>query len=259
MRTPAHTSARVRLPLTLILALGALGMLLAACGGDDEPSEVVVATPEPTVEATPTRTPTPTPTAITPRAEPTEEATETVSAVQSVTSLQTFIDEYGYPSDATYARLRIPVLGVDARVASRYVGGDGRMATPAGPAAVAWYDLSAWPGLGGSPGSGNAIFSGHVDYNETIRYAGVHFRGRAVFYDLRRLSPGDLIEVDYNGQTLRYAVSWTRQVHATQGDWASVWRDNGNDVITLYTCDGEFDYSTRQYSDRLVVRAERVN
>lgn len=242
-------------PASIVLTmLAGLTLFLAACSGraEEQPAEIIIETPAPTPTATarPTRTPTPT---------PTETAEALLEGIPSVTSLTTFIAEHGYPEDATFARVRIPVLGVDARVASRYVGGDGVMPNPVGPADVVWYDLSAWSGLGGEPGSGgNAIFSGHVDYNATVRYADVHYRGQGVFGQLQRLSEGDVIEVDYNGETLRYAVTWTRQLHASEDDWAPIWRRGGRDAITLYTCGGEFDTVSRQYSDRVVVRAERI-
>ncbi|MQC16600.1 MAG: class F sortase [Chloroflexi bacterium] len=245
--------------MAILALVAALAVMLTACGGDDDPPpEVAVATAEPTPTATatatprPTRTPTATP-------EPTETATEAVEGIASVTSLSTFVADYGYPSDATFARLRIPVLGVDAQVASRYVGGDALMPNPSGPAEVVWYDLSAWNNMGGAPGGGgNAIFSGHVDYNATVRYADVHYRGKGVFGELQRLGNGDVIEVDYNGSTIRYAVTWVRQLHATADDWAPIWRQSGTDSVTLYTCGGDFDPASRSYSDRIVVRAERI-
>lgn len=249
----AHRRSRkAYLSLLTLALLGVLVLLVTACGGgSDDAPEVVISTPDPsTSTATATSTPRPT---RTPTPTPTEEGPPTV------TNISTLISDYGYPSDATFANLRIPVLGVDARVSSRYVGGDGVMPNPSGPADVIWYDMSGWTGMGGVPGGGgNAIFSGHVDYNATVWYAGVHYRGQGVFSELERLGNGDIIEVDYNGETLRYAVVWTRQLHATAGDWASVWRNGGPDSITLYTCGGDFDPSSRSYADRVVVRAERI-
>jgi LPXTG-site transpeptidase (sortase) family protein len=153
------------------------------------------------------------------------------------------------------------VIGVDAPVGRFVVGAAGVMPAPTNPVEVAWYDLSAFSGLGGVPGAGaNAVFAGHVDEYAHIPYAGrALYRGKAVFADLSLLSPGDAIQIAYQGKTLRYAVAWTRQVHATGADWRGLLSsDVKTDSITLYTCSGDFDWSTRQYSDRLVVRAERV-
>ena len=130
----------------------------------------------------------------------------------TITDIDTLLERYGIPPGGGFATFRIPALGVVAPVSARYVGADGVMANPAGPADVVWYDFSEFPALGGTPGNGfNAIFSGHVDYNALVPYAGVNYRGRGVFYSIPLLSPGDIIEIDYGGQTLTYAVEWRRE------------------------------------------------
>jgi len=240
--------------LLSVLAIAASAALVACGGGDDETPAVVISTPAATgetVSSTGTRTPT---TNATPRPEQTASA----ESVQAITGLNDFVSDYGYPSDASFARVRVPRLGVDAQVVSRYVGGDGVMPNPVGPADVVWYDLAGFPGMGGAPGEGgNAIFSGHVDYNANVGYAGVRYRGPGVFRELAALAMGDIIEVDYNGETLRYAVVSNEQL-GPGSDWGSKWRARGSDMVTLYTCGGEFDALTRSYSDRVVVQAERI-
>src|SRR5688572_5445190 len=141
--------------------------------------------------------------------------------------------QYGDPPGAGYARLRIPSQGVNATVAARSVGPDGTMSSPAGPADVVWYDLSQW-GLGGTPGGGgNAVFSAHVDYADIVPYANVRYQGVGVFFHLGRLQQGDIIEVDFRGQALRYAVESRRDL-GENSDWASVLAANGDrDSITL--------------------------
>ncbi len=248
--------------LSIIVAAVALVGVACGGGGEDEEDGFVVHTPTATVTSeptgtttsTPTRTPTRTPT-------PTPTPTETEEPVgEVVRELRQLIADFGYPSDANFAQLRIPTLGVDAQASSRFVGRDGVMPNPAGPADVIWYDMSAWEGMGGAPGQGgNAIFSGHVDFAANVHYAGVYYRGQGVFSQLRLLSEGDIIEVDYNGQTFRYAVVWRQQLGASDTSWGQIWsNDVAVDSITLYTCGGEFDFTTRQYADRVVVRAERI-
>ncbi|MDO9444377.1 MAG: class F sortase [Dehalococcoidia bacterium] len=244
-------------PVSMVLmgVVAALALLVSACGGGEAP-EVVAATPTATETASPTTTTTPTRTATsTPEAIPTE-----APGAEIVRGLQEFVSEYGYPGDAAFARLRIPALGVDSLAGSRVVGSDGWMPAPGGPADVVWYDMSLWPGMGGAPGGGgNAIFSGHVNYAAYVPYADVNYRGQGVFSQLGQLSAGDIIEVDYNGQTLRYGVVSVRDLAADGAGWAEVWSNrDGIDSITLYTCGGEFDTSTREYSHRIVVRAQRL-
>lgn len=227
---------------------------LVGCGdGEAAPGLSVTRPPEESASATPSRTPAPTQT-------PRPSQTPSAEAMEAISGLSTFISDYGYPSDATFAHLRIPKLGVDAQVASRTVGLDGVMPDPEGPAEVLWYDMSAWDGMGGVPGGGgNAVFSGHVDYDWTVSYAGgVRYRGQGVFSQLHQLQVGDIIEVAYAGATLRYAVVSNQQLGAGSADWGSVWSSGGGDAVTLYTCGGTFDASTLEYSDRVVVRAERI-
>ncbi|MEZ4501798.1 MAG: class F sortase [Dehalococcoidia bacterium] len=178
----------------------------------------------------------------------------------TIRDLGTFVSEYGDPPGADFARLRIPSLGVDAPVGARAVGEDGHMAVPAGPADTVWYDMSTWPGLGGTPGSGqNAIVSGHVDYADLVPYAEVLYNGVGVFVNLNQLSPGDIIEMDYQGQTLRYAVDWRQEVEASSANWNDIFTANtGRDSLTLITCGGEFDFTSRSYVHRTVVRAVRI-
>jgi sortase (surface protein transpeptidase) len=81
----------------------------------------------------------------------------------------------------------------------------------------------------------------------------------AVFGSVSRLTVGDIIEVDYDGITYAYRVRWTEQFGADYNNWGEIWSsDVPVDSITLYTCGGEFDRATRSYSDRFVVRAERI-
>ncbi|MBM3139003.1 MAG: class F sortase [Chloroflexi bacterium] len=173
--------------------------------------------------------------------------------------IKDLVAKHGEPPDATFARLRIPRLGVDAGVSPRIVSG-AEMPLPDGPQNVAWYDLSRWQGLGGRPGEGgNAIFGAHVDYNNHVEYAKRRFIGPAIFFYLDRLSPGDVIEVQYQGRTLKYQVVWVKPFQAAGTDWGVVWSSNvKKDSVTLFTCGGTFDPGAQEYSERLIVRAERL-
>lgn len=175
-------------------------------------------------------------------------------------SVEAFTKKYGDPPDATYGRLRIPSISVNAPLSYRAVTGS-VMPDPGGATDVAYYDMSRFPGTGGVPGGGgNAIFGGHVDLRRPIPYAGnVEYQGPAVFWALDRLRPGDVIEVDYRGSTYRYLVSAVNEFGAEQADWGKVWSsDVKRDTITLFTCGGTFNPQTHEYSTRLIVRAERA-
>jgi hypothetical protein len=148
-------------------------------------------------------------------------------------------------------RMVIPRIGVNAPVNVRVVGADGIMGKPNGRFDVIWYDFGIFPGLAGFPGvpQANALFSGHVDY---------HPNYTAVFWDLRQLVPGDIIDVYLlDGSLLRYAVQWTTWIPHNDNFSRFAVR-TGEDIITIVTCVGTFDPTTRNYSNRFVVRAIRV-
>jgi LPXTG-site transpeptidase (sortase) family protein len=146
---------------------------------------------------------------------------------------------------AAPARLLIPKIGVDAPVTPKGLRPDGFMDTPNGPEDVAWYVLSARPGMGG-----NAVLSGHLDY---------HDYGAAVFWRLKELQQGDLVEVRLDdGSVLRYQVSLKLSYDARTAPVQEIIGPTGKEVVTLITCGGTFDSESRNYSHRLVVRADRV-
>jgi LPXTG-site transpeptidase (sortase) family protein len=142
-------------------------------------------------------------------------------------------------------RLVIPSIGVDAPVLEKGLGPDLVMEAPDDAWTVAWYGFTALPG-----GGGNAVLSGHVDY------AGV---GPAVFWDLRRLAAGDVVEVMADdGTAYRYRVTQVDVFGSTSIPMDQVLAQTGADMVTIITCAGTFDPATREYDQRLVVRAERV-
>ena len=255
----------------LVVGLVIAVALIALSGGGSDTPEVVATPVRPSATADATEDPTPVPIVGSLRAASPAELDDPFYGVgaippapevgpPTVGSLSELHNQYGEAPDATLGRLRIPVLGVDAALGTRYVSGSA-MPNPTGPGDVVWYDFSEWPGLGGVPGAGgNAIFSGHVDYFAPVSWAEAIYRGRGVFFNVGLLSPGDIIEVQIGGNTLQYAVAWREEVSAgTDGDWSTILSSNvGGDSITLITCGGEFDITQRSYNSRVVVRAQRV-
>ena len=149
------------------------------------------------------------------------------------------------PSGAPLAQFRIPKFGVEAPVIVLGVDEKGAMETPEGPWEVAWYDFTARPGFGS-----NAVFSGHVD----ALYTGNP--GPAVFWNLKDLQEGDVIEVQLADGTLyTYAVVKRWSVEAETADVGPIVERTQKDVITLITCGGD---AGTAYQQRLIIRAERV-
>lgn len=143
-------------------------------------------------------------------------------------------------------RLVIQRLGISAPVNYRTVEADGVLGNPVAAWDVVWYDFSSLPGLGGYPGGvGNAVYAGHVDYRTV---------GPAVFWNLKNIAEGDIIEIYANGGVYRYVVEWFADY--TPGDnWNAIVATGTGEVVTLITCIGTFDYERREYSNRRVVRA----
>ncbi|MGE3961878.1 MAG: class F sortase [Dehalococcoidia bacterium] len=181
------------------------------------------------------------------------------SAETEISTLAQLAAIAGEDPRADYGRLRIPAIGVDAAIGAHEVVDDA-MPNPYGPGDISWYDFgTVW--FGGAPGAGqNAVMSGHVNYNASVSYAGVRYRGAGVFARLGDLAPGDVVEVDRGGVTYRYMVSWSRLLaDASNSSWGDVLSAFvPTDSLTLYTCDGAFNGATLSYSHRLVVRAERL-
>jgi hypothetical protein len=101
-------------------------------------------------------------------------------------------------------RLLIPAIGVDAPVTVKGLRPDAVMDVPDGPEDVAWYNFTARPGM-----AGNAVLSGHLDY---------HNYGAAVFWRLKELSEGDIVEMRLaDGSVLRYRVSLKLSVRRSHG------------------------------------------
>ena len=172
-----------------------LAFVLGACG--------TTATPTPTVEptrqlaaatATATATSTPTPTPYPTRPAPPSASPGTIGApgtpvVAAAAPTPTPPPTATPPPTPTPVprpgvpvRLKIPSIKVDAAVEHVGLTADGAMDVPKD------YDNTAWYRLGPRPGEpGNAAIAGHVDSSKK--------NGRAVFWDLTKLKPGDEVFV----------------------------------------------------------------
>lgn len=141
------------------------------------------------------------------------------------------------------AVIEVPVIGVHATIVPLADSADGSMQAPADPDTVGWYQ----PGAGvGTPG--NALLDGHVDWDGRLR----------VFGWLNALQPGDEIRItDTDGRMLRYTVSWTRLYQVDNAPLDQIFAQTTDEEVTLITCGGQFDYWTRMYLSRWIVRATR--
>ena len=236
----------IGVPLLVIVIVAATGVLLATSGGggDEEATANVTAT------------------ASAPHGQGEGLLQEELTQIQKLE--QKLLAERGTPQGVSGTnpdapvpggegdRLIISNIGVDAPMTMRVVGSDGVMQNPEGPKDVAWYDFSAISGLGGRPGvGGNTVFSGHVDY---------HDYGPAVFWDLRKLDPGAEIVIHLrDGSEYKYSVQWNRVIDPASISWNDVVAATPQESVTMITCAGDFDASTRSYDQRRIVWAVRVS
>lgn len=168
-----------------------------------------------------------------------------VSADVYQTPQPTATQELPPVSNAPIARFAIPRFEVDAPVGVFGVDETGAMETPEDPWLVAWYDFTRRPGEGS-----NAVFAGHVDALFTGN------PGPAIFFNLKDLDPGDMLEVTLeDGTLLQYQVASRWSVYPETADIGSIVGPTEQDVITLITCGGNLG---NQYDQRLIVRATRV-
>lgn len=154
--------------------------------------------------------------------------------------------EAGLPRSVP-TEIKIPKIGVDARIRQLGVNPDGTIQVP--PLKQA--QDAGWYRLGPSPGEiGNAVVVGHVD----SRYIGA-----AVFYRLGSLRPGDVITLTRQDRTtVRFRVDGVRSFPKTQFPTDLVYGPNDRAGLRVVTCGGKFDETRKTYPDNIVVSATLV-
>jgi sortase (surface protein transpeptidase) len=142
-------------------------------------------------------------------------------------------------------RLTIPRIGVDAAIEKVALAKDDSMGIPKDPMDAGWYALGPRPGE-----TGSAVIDGHVNW---------WYGATGVFKDLHLLKPGDTITVqDDSGADVSFTV---REIHsyAASADAIAVFHsDDGKAHLNLITCDGVWVKMAGQYSERLVVFADKT-
>ena len=140
--------------------------------------------------------------------------------------------------------VRIPAIGVSARVVPLGLDSSGEVAVPplSTPFVTSWYDKGSAPGQ-----DGPAVLLGHVDA------AGV---GPAVFYKLGDLVPGDLVYVTrQDHRTAIFRVTAVALYPEQQFPTKQVYGFTPNPTLRLITCGGDFDAQTHHYLSRTIAFA----
>jgi len=143
------------------------------------------------------------------------------------------------------SRLRIPAVGIDAGFEGALgINRDQTIEVPRSYEELGWYQYAPLPG-----NLGPAVILGHVD----------SYQGPAVFFNLRRTKPGDIIEVErVDGSIGRFAV--TELVTREQSDFPTelVYGDIDHAGLRLVTCSGTYDRGKQVYSHNLIVFAKLI-
>jgi sortase (surface protein transpeptidase) len=142
-------------------------------------------------------------------------------------------------------RLTIPDIEVDSRVVGVALTDTGEMEAPADYEEIGWYRLGAKPGE-----PGRAVLAGHVDSRT----------GPAVFYRLRELQPGAIVEVSLGPgvESLQYVVREIARYPENDAPLERIFGPADVSELILITCTGDFDFSRDAYPDRLVVYADLI-
>jgi Sortase domain len=143
---------------------------------------------------------------------------------------------------AVPVRLKVPAIGVDARVVPVGVAAGGALGIPASPSVVGW-----WAG-GGSPGqrSGATVLVGHVDSAAS---------GPGALFRLQDIRPGAAVTLTAGGRAWRYAVRAVRAYVKAALPSAAVFGQQVTPRLVIITCGGPFDAATGHYLDNIVAWA----
>lgn len=138
------------------------------------------------------------------------------------------------------ASLSIPRLGIQSTVEQVGLDSQKRMDVPKNDTDVAWYNLGFKPGE-----KGNAVIDGHFD---TVTGA------PAVFYYLSNLEKGDSVVVtDAKGTPYTFEVVDKRYFDFDKLPLEQIFGSSNAANLNLITCEGVWNPTTHNYSQRLVV------
>jgi hypothetical protein len=136
--------------------------------------------------------------------------------------------------------LRVPAIGLAVFLGSSLgLDLDGSVQVPIGTQQPGWFQLGPTPGQIGS-----AVILGHVDSTA----------GPGVFFDLRTLAAGDLVDVGLSdGVTAQFTVNAVAQYSKLAFPAQRVYGSHGSSALQLVTCGGVFDHQTGSYLSNIVV------
>lgn len=145
-----------------------------------------------------------------------------------------------FAAASTPLSFRIPSIGAQSRLLSLGLRGDGSLEVPPeGPGSPAgWYNGSPTPGE-----LGPAVILGHVNATGG---------GPGVFANLRKLKPGDIIQIAReDGKTVSFVFDHSEQYPKNAFPTQRVYGNTEGPELRLITCDG-YDPATGEFDNNYV-------
>lgn len=137
--------------------------------------------------------------------------------------------------------LVIPILNIKARITKISTNPQNQIQAPSNIYDTAWYTSSSLPG---QPGA--MFIDGHVS----------SWTANGVFYDLKKLKPGDVIQIIRgDNKSFTYVVKQLQTYSANNVNMAQVLAPvvPGAAALNLMTCTGSVISGTSEFNERLVV------
>jgi hypothetical protein len=142
-------------------------------------------------------------------------------------------------------RLTVESLDLEVAIDPVAIAEDGQMEIPEEPDRAGWYRHGPGPGSD----TGSVVMAGHVDTTT----------GPGAFLGLTRVAEGAEVVVELNdGTSTAYRVVGGENVAKTDLAVDEIFRRDGDPVLRLVTCTGEWSPQTGHYTDNLVITAVPV-
>ncbi|RWR19991.1 class F sortase [Agrococcus lahaulensis] len=138
--------------------------------------------------------------------------------------------------------VRVPSVGLALDVIPVGVREDGQMDVPELVREVGWYRFGPEPGAT----EGSSVLAAHVDSD----------RGPAPMSEILDAVPGEAVEITTaSGDQLRYRITTVEQLSKDELPLDAIFARDGDHVLRLITCGGEWDAAAGAYEDNIVVTA----
>jgi Sortase domain len=171
------------------------------------------------------------------------QSTSTGSTTTTTTTVPATVPQL-FALRSTPVQLRVPAIALDVSLSTLGLNLNGTVSVPTDIQQPGWYRLGPSPGQDGS-----AVILGHVD----------SYQGPAVFFKLRSLVAGDLVDVTLaDGVAAQFKVTDVVQYLKTSFPDQLVYAGHGQSTLQLVTCGGTFDAKTGHYLSNVVVYSSLV-